>query len=400
MTDALKVAKRDFLENVKRKSFLYVLFGLPLLMLAIFTIQANFGSRLDSTTFDQRLAIVDENGIGFPLTNMTVGLEDVASAKELLLNKLVGAVLIIGPDYLQNGTVTLLVRQGDLLPTVNPQAIQAFLQTGLLQNVSEPQRDRILQPPDISTVSLAPDGTPAENNVLKSLVGFALGGLLIFSIFMSSSFLLQGVMEEKENRVIEILLSSISATDLMAGKILGLGALALLQVSVWICLGLAVAAYAGGPALAMLGTLNPADIISPIALLIDLVYFIGGFLLYSSILACIGAISSSSRDGQQISAIVIVPAASPLWFLTAFLLEPNGAIAQFLSIFPLSSPLAMIIRSSLTSVPLLDLAASIIVLYGAVALAIWGSAKLFRATILMYGQRPGVRQMLSILKQA
>ncbi|MDD5317144.1 MAG: ABC transporter permease [Candidatus ainarchaeum sp.] len=401
MADIFKVAKRDYLENVKRKSFLYVVFGLPLLMGIIFAVQASFGSQMTSLQFNTPVGFVDASGLGFQGNgNTTIGYATVGDAKAALLSEKVGSVMLVGPDYLANGTVTVMVREGDLTRTLNDKAMQAFLVGGLVKDLPPDVRARIQNPPAMRTIELDASGNVVQSNLMKSIIATGVGLLLLLTIFMSSSFLMQSVVEEKENRVIEILLSSISARDLMAGKIIGNGALSLTQIIAWLLISVAGIAYFGGPVMSLVGTINPLEIISPEMLAVYLLYFIGGFLLYSSLLACIGSISTSMRESSQISAIVVLPAAAPLWFITVFMVEPNGQIAQFLSLFPFSAPLSMIMRMGMTAVPAAEIAASLAMLFLTVVLAVWVSAKLFRATILMYGQRPGIAQMISILRQA
>ena len=401
MADIFKVAKRDYLENVKRKSFLYVVFGLPLLMGVIFAIQASFGSQMTSLQFNTPVGFVDASGLGFRGNgNTTIGYAALGDAKAALLAEKVGSVMLIGPDYLANGTVTVMVREGDLTRTLNDKAMQSFLIGGLVKDLPPDVQARIQNPPAMRTIELDASGNVVQSNLMKSIIATGVGLLLLLTIFMSSSFLMQSVVEEKENRVIEILLSSISARDLMAGKIIGNGALSLTQIIAWLLISVAGIAYFGGPVMSLVGAINPLEIISPEMLAVYLLYFIGGFLLYSSLLACIGSISTSMRESSQISAIVVLPAAAPLWFITVFMVEPNGQIAQFLSLFPFSAPLSMIMRMGMTAVPAAEIAASLAMLFLTVVLAVWVSAKLFRATILMYGQRPGIAQMVSILRQA
>jgi ABC-2 type transport system permease protein len=148
------------------------------------------------------------------------------------------------------------------------------------------------------------------------------------------------------------------------------------------------------------GQINFAELIPPQMLAIYLLYFVGGFGLYASLLAGIGAISTSMKEGQQISTIIILPAVSPLWFLTAFIVDPNSALVKAVSLFPLSSPLGMIFRTGFTDVPAAEIAASLLILYATLAIAVWASAKVFRASILMYGKRPGAREVVSMLKRA
>jgi ABC-2 type transport system permease protein len=227
----------------------------------------------------------------------------------------------------------------------------------------------------------------------------ALGIGLVFSVFMTSGFLLQSVAEEKENRMIEIILSSVSSRQLLAGKIIGLAALSLTQMLVWLASAAALLQFVA-PSVLPAGAISVAALLDVGKLSVYALYFLGGFLLYSSLLAGIGSLTTSAREGQQLSAIVILPAVTPLWFINAMLVNPNGPVAQAISMFPLSAPLGMILRMGLTDVPLHEIAASLSILFLSIALTVWASAKVFRAAMLMYGKRPGLKEIVRFLREA
>jgi len=397
----IAIASRDYVTNIRRKAFLAMLFGFPFLMLIIFGVQAYFGSQMKSGSFTSNAGFIDYSSLNFESnSSKLVKYSTAEELKTALLNKKIDAGFIITRDYLKDGNIQLIVRKGELTKPGEETALNNFLLARLLESVNPDVGKRIQDPANVQTFEIDRNGQESPGNIFKVIVGLGIGIALIFSLFMTSSFLLQSIVEEKENRMIEVLLSSISAKELMAGKVLGLGALSLTQMAVWFGLALLFAGIVQSQMASQIGALQLDKLISPAVLLIYLLLFIGGFLLFSSIYVGIGSISTSMREGQQLSSILILPAVTPLWFMNAILVEPNGIISRVLSMFPLSSPLGMIIRMNLTDVPAMEIIASILLLYISVLFFVWASAKIFRAGMLMYGKRPNLKEILLFLKEA
>jgi ABC-2 type transport system permease protein len=401
MDKLLLVAKRDYLTNLRKKSFLLMMFGFPLLMLLIFGIQFFFAGQLASGSIQGTVGFVDQSGLNVTSNSTTlVQFQDERGMKDALLNGTIDSGFLVPSDYLANGTVILFVQKGEVWKsTTNTRPFEALLSDVLFRGVDKEVAARIRDPANVQTVELDQNGAPVQRSVLESMAGMALGVVLIFSVFMTSSFLLQSVTEEKENRMIEVILSSVSSRQLLAGKIIGLAALSLTQMFVWFASSAVLLQFAA-PSLLPLGAINVAALFDPGTLFIYFLYFIGGFLLYSSLLAGIGAISPSARESQQLVSVVILPAVVPLWFINAILANPNGPVAQALSIFPLSAPLGMILRMGLTEVPAQEIAASLLVMALSIVLAVWASAKVFRAAMLMYGKRPSLGEIVRFIKEA
>jgi ABC-2 type transport system permease protein len=208
----------------------------------------------------------------------------------------------------------------------------------------------------------------------------------------SAGYLLQGVSEEKENRVIEVILSSIRPDRLLFGKLLGLGAAGLLQLFVWVAVTSMATSLIAAAALAVLDAY---------LFFACFIFFVLGYLLIGSLMTGTGALGTSARESQQFAAIwsliaVLPPAAT--WML--LLEEPNGWLARALGWFPLSAPVTMMIRIGTGQVPLWDILVAIGCLVGAVYLSVRASAALFRLGLLMYGTRPTFKQILRHLRHA
>jgi ABC-2 type transport system permease protein len=213
--------------------------------------------------------------------------------------------------------------------------------------------------------------------------------LLTMSIFFSAGFLQQGTVEDRQNRVMEVLLSSVTAEQLLVGKLLGLGAAGLLQIGLYVLLiivpGMTMLSYFQVP----LG-----------GLLLSLVYFALGYALFACLMAAVGMIGRTQQETAQLSAIWTLTAVSPMWFMMAISAAPNGPLARGLSYFPLTSPVTMILRLSLGSVPLIDILISVTLGVASIYLSLRGAARIFRAATLMYGKRPTLPELMRWLKTA
>jgi ABC-2 type transport system permease protein len=226
------------------------------------------------------------------------------------------------------------------------------------------------------------------------IIPYFLAIFLVTTIFISSGYLLQSVAEEKESRVIELVVSSVRPVELMAGKVAGLGALGLTQVLVWVA---SAAGFSGG-AVALLAVAGAGSIPMRV-LVLGVVYYLLGYTMYAILMAGVGALGTTMRESQQLAGIFSFFAAVP-YMISGFLFaNPNMLIARVLSFFPLTAPTMMILRLPLTEVPWVDVAGSIVVLLLSVPAALWVGAKLFRVGLLVYGKRPTAREIWLILRE-
>jgi ABC-2 type transport system permease protein len=250
---------------------------------------------------------------------------------------------------------------------------------------------RIQQPAVISALDQQGQPVSSGSIVASFLLPYAFTLLFVMSIFITSGYLLQSVTEEKENRVVEIVLSSVPPLPLMAGKILGLGAAGLTQVVIWVLTALV--------ALPLLNQQLSLDVqISPLTLLLAVVYFALGYVAFGAIFAAVGALAPGSREAQQYAGFFGFLAVVPLIFSTVFLTDLNSPIVWVLSVIPLTIPATMLQVLVLSpEPPWLQIAISLAVLIAFVAVATVASARVFRATVLLYGVRPGLRRIVGAI---
>jgi ABC-2 type transport system permease protein len=244
----------------------------------------------------------------------------------------------------------------------------------------------------VKTQALAPQGAKQDDSSSSSFgVPFAVLMIFYLVITMTGGFMLQSVSKEKENRTIEVLLLSLRPRDLMLGKILGLGVIALLQIAVW-----------GGGLFIMNG--GSFSAVSALGLpegffFWALLYFVLGYLLYASLLGALGALAPSTREGTQFTFLVLSPLFIPLMLNSALIEAPNGALAVFLSLFPLTSPVTMITRLASGPVPIEQLVLGLVILaittYGIIVY----SARFFRADTLLSFNALNFKRLLQEMRR-
>jgi ABC-2 type transport system permease protein len=327
---------------------------------------------------------------------------DEASAREALLAEEIGSYLVLEADYMETGKVTVYGMGGGFSTFAAAEGgnLSDFLVDHLVTGkLDETTQARVVAPMDLEPVTLDEQGQVSTESPFSWLGDFVLpyvfAILFVITIFTASGFLLQGVSEEKEGRIIEILLSSISPTQLLAGKILGLGALGLIQVSIWIGAGAALL----GAATAIF-SLAGAISLSLGTVALGVVYFVLGYLLFATLMAVAGSMGTTQRESQQIASIFSLAAAIPWMTMGIVFANPNSPIAVALSYFPLTSPVMMLLRLGVSQVPASQIAISVGLLVAGIILSLWAGAKIFRASLLMYGKRPGFKDLARAFKQA
>jgi len=414
------IAKYEFLKTVKRKEFILMTLGFPLFFILIMLVPLLLAGT--SSPEDLNLGYIDKtNSFEFPdeitvrgsmiFSNEIPGVtnnqeldgtnnekypiikftqySDVASAKQDLGSGTLSGYLIIPEDYIKTGIVESYVI-GKLTDIPKKELSELMVNNLLKDKVDEETLQRVKDPITFKQFSVETTGEVSEKGLSDLLEDFALpyltGILLLISIFTSSGYLLQSVAEEKESRIIEILLSSVTPIEMLTGKIVGLGSVGLLQIAIWLSVGFAGLIYVF------------ALSINPFLLILSLAYFILGFLLFASMMGAVGAISGSMRESQQLIPIFTFPAIAPIFFMQVLITEPEGTLSMFFSMFPLTSPVAMLIRMSVSDVPLYQIAVSLIILMVSVYFVIIISARLFRVGLLMYGKRPAIGEIIRYMK--
>jgi ABC-2 type transport system permease protein len=298
-----------------------------------------------------------------------------AAAQAALDNKEIVKYYIVPADFIQSGNLIVVDSNFSVFNSLeNNGYFEYVLRLNLVKDANLAE---ILDDPTatLKTQPLAPQGAKDEDGLSSFGVPFAVLMIFYLVITMTGGFMLQSVSKEKENRTIEVLLLSLRPRDLMLGKILGLGVVALLQIAMW---GGAMLAF-GGLSLDGLSSLG----LPPGFFFWALIYFVLGYLLYASLLGAVGALAPSAREGTQFTFLVLSPLFIPLMLNSVLIQTPNGALTTFLSLFPLTSPVTMIARLASGPVPIEQLVLGLVLLAGTTYGIIAYSARFFRADTLL-----------------
>jgi ABC-2 type transport system permease protein len=227
--------------------------------------------------------------------------------------------------------------------------------------------------------------------------------LLYMSIVLYGQAIMMSVIEEKTQRVAEVVVASVSPEKLLAGKVVGVGAVGLTQQLVWVASGLVLLRFQGtiGGALGLPAS-TPLDLpaVSFGTALAFLCFFVLGYTLFSTMFAAAGSMVSSTQDAQQVATPLTLLVVPSLLLLTPVLLEPNGTLARTVTLIPFTSPILMPVRMSLTSVGVLEVAASIALLVVGCVAAIWLAARIYRVGVLMYGKKPTMAELARWIRYA
>ncbi len=411
------IAWHEYLTNVRRPGYIFATLLVPALGLIGLIVATFFSGQAGAFLESQftpdgptLIGVVDHSGLfqqvpaGF--ADQYRAFADEEAARQALLADELRAYVVIAADYVATGALTAYARDDlQTAMSVDPDDLAPFLIDGMLAgHVDDSVRRRAADPANSAQVQLvtldeagAPVAAAADNpfsflgGMLTSL-GVSL--LLFISIMVSSNYLLRSVSEEKENRVMELLVSSVSPSDLLWGKVIGLGAVGLTQVGVWMVAGVLLTGGLAALAVGVLAALNVGT------LLLALVYFVLGYLLYGILMATAGSLGTSMRESQQIGGLFSFGAAVP-WMINGFLIaNPNMLLARGLSWFPLTAPMMMMLRLPYGTVPVIDIVGSLAVLALSVPAVMWAGSKVFRTSLLMYGKRLSVREILAALRRA
>lgn len=259
--------------------------------------------------------------------------------------------------------------------------------------------------------TLTEEGATESNTFLYSAVGYGMAFLIYFVVFFYGQYVMQGVIEEKSSRVVELIVSSARPFELLMGKVLGIGAMGLTQMVVWGAMILGGTAAAGSVAALFVdpsmldlpegasqaavreavGTQIPS--VDPGLVAWFILFFLGGYLLYASLYAAVGSAVEQMQDAQNLLLPLTLPLLIPLMFIFFIIESPNATLSVVLSMVPFFAPILMITRLAITDVALWQPVVAYLLLAGTFVGAIWASARIYRVGILMYGKTPSLREL-------
>lgn len=402
------VARREYSRTVRRRGYIFgtilLPFGIAVLMgISIFFSTTTFDGDNDGEARGD-IVVVNESSVsidGFETDFARLRTAAADEAADQLDRGEIGSYYVIPATFDEDGQITRIEAGGfDISSLESSETDEALLRYVVREaqldaaGVSPEDAARILRGVSVSVVTVEGDEVSGADVAAGIVLPMVFVAIFMISIFMTSGYLLQSVTEEKENRVVEIVLSSIPATPLMAGKILGLGGAGLTQVAIWV--GSALVAI---PLLSSrIPDLGPIELDTTM-LVLALLYFVLGYLAYGAIFAAIGAIAPGNREAQQYSGFLGFAAAMPFIVFSVFLSDLSSPIVYALCLFPLTTPTSMLIVLGISDeIPWTLVGASLTSLTLFAALATWASARIFRATVLLYGVRPSLQQLLAAVR--
>ena len=427
------IIKREFIAKVRNKSFIVMTFLSPLLLVGI----AVFVGYLASMKSDmKRVAIHDENGFfvnefknNDEFNYFDLSAIPIQKLKDSLLLERFEGVIYIPKDSLVTLQKSIQFISNDSPSMDYVMDIERIIAKKItLENYQKVGLDTLLiniakADVDIVLKKASGEDTVKGLNEIKLFLGGAFGYLIMMFIIIYGNFVMRSVIEEKTNRIIEIIISSVKPFQLMMGKIIGNSLAGILQFAIWSILGLllffifsSLFGLQMGASTAItpenLNAVNPSSFTEKIPLYIEefkqlplgtllvsfVIYFIGGFFLYSSFYAAIGAAVDNETDSQQFLLPIILPLILGVYigFFTV-LNDPHGTVATVFSLIPLTSPIVMLMRIPF-GVPWWQLVLSILLLYATFLFVVWFAAKIYRVGILMYGKKPTWKELYRWLK--
>ncbi len=399
MLNVWLIAKREYLERVRAKSFLLMTILIPLLMGGLV-----YGAALaNGRSSSKRMAVVTQDlQFGTDLkseletgkdSKMTVEVVSppTADTRDMLDQKLrdraLDGYLWVTPPATPHTRPTFewvpKAKADILTPSLLRQAIRTVLTREGLGSAGmlKPDVDSLLKPVDLIT---------KDNGGAFASV-YALFFLMYFVILFYGMNVARSIIEEKTSRIFEVLLATIRPEEMMAGKVLGVGAVGLTQIGIWIAAGLIIlkaGLLAAG-----------ADIsITPTQIGFFILFFLLGYILYSSVAAALGAMTSSEQELQQLNMFLMLPLIACSVVILRVVTDSDGIIAKAFSFFPFCTPLIMYVRIAVHQPPVWQIALAIFDLILTIFAVLWFASRIYRVGILMYGKKPNLPEILRWLK--
>lgn len=420
------IMRREFRERIRTRAFLYGTALFPIFMGAIF-ILPRLGNN-SSERQERTVAIVDETGsaAGPALAQVLRNLSDDpdysidyqveqvdgpyeqrrVELNERLVSSDLDAYVVIPADVVTSDTILYRARNisnRTMLRDVG-QAASAAVQAERLGRSGIRPDDLIglLKRVSVDQAEITESGETGRSAESTFWFAYIVAFMVYFMVAFYGVTVMRSVLEEKMNRISEVMVSSVRSIDLMLGKILGVSGAAILQVGIWVVLGF-IATGGGAYLPGLLGL--PTEVIGSLAvppgrLALLLSFFLLGFLLFSSIYAAMGAAMTTEQEAQSVQMLVLVPLFVPLLAVGSITNDPNGTLATILSIVPFCAPIAMPMRLATISVPPLQIALSVILLALGVVAVAWIGGRVYRVGILSTGRKPSLSELGNWLKDS
>lgn len=414
------IIKREYMENFRKKSFIISTILAPIILIGLYAIPVLTvffvpGEQVSIAVLDRTGGIADKfatslddtlkDGRPRYQTRVYDAKGDLNARREMLIasldNDALDVLIEVPEDVLETGRVNYISKDmfnermmDDLREKLNPVVIgRRLADRGLDYDEVSKLTGRVR----LNENKITKSGVMEDEEVTGQLIMVVVFVMILYMTLLSWGMSIQrSIIEEKTSRVVEVMLSSVEPRDLLFGKIIGVGSLGLTQIAIWsvMLLAIGLSSVASSAAFMDFVRIRPSDVFYFIA------FFVLGFLLYSSLFTIIGAVCSTEQDAQQLQAIVIMPLIIPIMMMFFVVQNPNTTLSLVLSFIPLFTPMLMFARIVVSEPPLWEILIAFVVLIASIYGVTLFSARVFRIGILMYGKRPGPKEILRWFRYA
>lgn len=419
MSLILPILRREYLTRVRTKGFWISTFLVPLLLVGVMIGPALLAAR--SKSRPEPIMVVDAIGDFFPVLTVVVGKAKQKTSP--ILQEPVGdrsldqvrrdlnaraergeiqGYVVVDPKSLEVGEFVYYAKNpsgaldDDTFRNGFRTAVTRYRLTklGLNEEAIEKATTRV----GLDVRRASNDPKKQESGISAVLMSLVLVVFIYSALIMYGMYVMRGVLEEKSNRIVEVIVASVKPFDLMVGKIFGIGAVGLTQMLIWSVFGLIVSAPQLAVALSVSRDVLPK--LSAITLIFFPVFFILGYFLYATIYAAIGSMFNSDEDAQQMAILPVMLIVISFTMFAPVMRNPNGTLAVVLSLIPFFAPILMFLRIAVEIPPAWQIALAIAIMLGTTLLVTWLVAKIYRVGILMYGKKPTLPELARWLKYA
>ncbi len=428
LSKLLLIIKREYITRVRGKGFIISTLLAPIFLLAVFLVPLFIGN-MESSSSEVKYVIVDETGvIGPRMVQMNPSRfemrpnSNVEELREETMEGQIGGYILMPEGLLDGSRNAELFNTGSGGLTLTREIrdnMRSAVREELLTRtaVSDEVKAIFDLRPDLDSRRITSEGETEVNEGVSFIIAYILGFAIYMAMFTYGALIMQGVLEEKTNRIMEIIISSAKPMELLLGKVLGIVALGLSQITIWFIAFTGITAVVGPIAMMMgVGAPDPATMASGDAgaaaaasnfsvpeisvgvWIFFAVFYVLGFLIYGGIFAAVGAAADTPQDTQQLALPIYIPIMIPIFLMMPVITDPHSSMAVITSMIPFFSPILMMGRIAVTDVPLWQSLGSVVLMILTFLALMWVSGKIYRVGVLMYGKKVTLGELMRWLR--